>query len=148
MANDVFKINKPRFVHETFDDEIVLVDFESGNYFSLGKVGIEIVELIGKGKPKSMIIQELTARFDAQPDRIKREVDAYVKKLANEKIIVPDLRKSKSPASSQTKPPFFKKKQKFESPVLEKYTDMKELLMLDPIHEVDDTGWPSRKKAK
>jgi hypothetical protein len=27
-------------------------------------------------------------------------------------------------------------------PVLDKYTDMQELLLLDPIHEVDDAGWP------
>ena len=30
----------------------------------------------------------------------------------------------------------------FETPVLEKYTDMAELLLLDPIHDVDATGWP------
>lgn len=27
---------------------------------------------------------------------------------------------------------------------LTKYTDMQELLLLDPVHEVDDEGWPSR----
>ena len=30
----------------------------------------------------------------------------------------------------------------FEAPVLSKYTDMQELLLLDPIHDVDDMGWP------
>jgi hypothetical protein len=29
--------------------------------------------------------------------------------------------------------------------VLERYTDMQELLLLDPIHDVDQTGWPRRK---
>jgi len=28
---------------------------------------------------------------------------------------------------------------------LQKYTDMEELLQLDPIHEVDKFGWPSAK---
>jgi hypothetical protein len=26
--------------------------------------------------------------------------------------------------------------------VLQKYTDMADLLLLDPIHEVDEQGWP------
>jgi hypothetical protein len=34
----------------------------------------------------------------------------------------------------------------FVAPVLHKHTDMQDLLLLDPIHEVDETGWPSVKK--
>jgi hypothetical protein len=30
-------------------------------------------------------------------------------------------------------------------PLLRKYTDMRDLLLLDPIHDVDEQGWPVRK---
>ena len=30
----------------------------------------------------------------------------------------------------------------FEPPRLERYTDMKDYFLLDPIHEVDTAGWP------
>jgi hypothetical protein len=30
----------------------------------------------------------------------------------------------------------------FEPPLLEKFTDMEDLLLLDPVHEVDGRGWP------
>ena len=30
----------------------------------------------------------------------------------------------------------------FEAPRLERYTDMKDYFLLDPIHEVDTAGWP------
>ena len=33
-------------------------------------------------------------------------------------------------------------KTQFEFPIIEKFTDMQELLLLDPIHEVDEKGWP------
>jgi hypothetical protein len=33
----------------------------------------------------------------------------------------------------------------FEPPLLEKYTDMQDLVLLDPVHEVDSTGWPAPK---
>jgi hypothetical protein len=33
----------------------------------------------------------------------------------------------------------------WNAPVFEEYTDMWELIKLDPIHEVDEVGWPVRK---
>ena len=33
-----------------------------------------------------------------------------------------------------------------DRPVFVKYTDMEELLLADPIHEVDDRGWPLLRK--
>ena len=31
----------------------------------------------------------------------------------------------------------------FEKPVIEKFSDMQEMLLLDPIHEVSEMGWPN-----
>jgi len=36
-------------------------------------------------------------------------------------------------------------KEPFERPVLEKFTDVQELLALDPVHDVDGSGWPRPK---
>jgi hypothetical protein len=30
----------------------------------------------------------------------------------------------------------------FAEPALEKHTDMQDLILLDPVHEVDARGWP------
>ena len=35
--------------------------------------------------------------------------------------------------------------QVFSPPVVEKYTDMQDLVLLDPVHEVDERGWPHAK---
>ena len=31
--------------------------------------------------------------------------------------------------------------------MFERFTDMQDLLLLDPIHDVDETGWPVRADA-
>ena len=36
--------------------------------------------------------------------------------------------------------------QAFDAPRLERYTDMQDLVLLDPVHQVDDTGWPRTKE--
>jgi len=33
----------------------------------------------------------------------------------------------------------------FECPVLGKYTNMQEFLLVDPIHKIDYTDWPEEK---
>ena len=35
----------------------------------------------------------------------------------------------------------------FVPPTLEKYTDMQDLVLLDPVHEVDERGWPHAQAA-
>jgi len=35
----------------------------------------------------------------------------------------------------------------FDAPVLHSYTDMQDVLLLDPIHDVDETGWPSSRNV-
>ena len=31
---------------------------------------------------------------------------------------------------------------RYESPIVESFDDLETLLLIDPIHEVDDAGWP------
>jgi len=60
-----------------------------------------------------------------------------------ESLLVP-LASAPSPAS--TRKPSLLADAPFVLPVLERYTDMQELLLIDPIHDVDETGWPRRKE--
>lgn len=37
----------------------------------------------------------------------------------------------------------------FKAPVLQKFQDLKELILLDPVHEIqEDLGWPHPKTAR
>ena len=49
-----------------------------------------------------------------------------------------------SEESSAQLPPDFSWPMQFEPPMFERYEEMKNLLILDPIHEVDEQGWPAR----
>ena len=33
-------------------------------------------------------------------------------------------------------------------PVLNKYTDMQDLLLIDPIHDVEAHGWPAKREGE
>lgn len=131
-----FKINTPAVTHETFDQETVIVNLEKGYYYSLEKVGAKIWQEIEKGATSEQIVEVIQQIYNAPFFQIEEEVLSLIQKLQQEELILPSscyLKDFFLPVSSELS---------YTSPLLCKYSDMQDLLLLDPIHEVDATGWP------
>jgi hypothetical protein len=143
MLSEVsYRVNSPQVILETFADEVVIVNLESGNYYSIDKVGAEIWALLAEGASVPQIVSRVGRRYAAPEAEIDCTLRAWVEQLLSENLLVPAASAGapQPPTSAQAA-----EKLPFEPPVLQKYTDMQELLLLDPIHEVDDTGWPNIK---
>ncbi|HEY7267965.1 MAG TPA: PqqD family protein [Solirubrobacterales bacterium] len=122
---------------KVFDDEVVILDMKSGTYFSLRASGVDVWKLIEGHASATRITEALGERFDAPPEEIATAVDSLLDELAASALIVAD------PSLDQSSPsPGREEKAPFTAPQVERFTDMQELLLLDPIHEVDDAGWP------
>ncbi len=135
-----FAINSPHVIRETFDDdEVVIVNLNSGSYYSLEKVAAEIWHLLEKGNAFDEILADLALRYEGDGNEIEATVRQFFHELQQDDLIV-----SAEPREVTEKitPEVVAAKLPFKAPVLLKYTDMQELLLLDPIHEVDDSGWP------
>jgi hypothetical protein len=52
-----FRINTPGVIHETIDEEVVIIEFESGNYYSLDKAGAAIWGFIAGGATVGGIVE-------------------------------------------------------------------------------------------
>lgn len=140
-----FKANTPKIVHETIDGEVVIVNLEKGDYFSLVKAGADIWESITKGISRDSILEEMVQRYDGSRETIEKSINEFIEKLQQEELIIPNLTDELQNSNVPTIP-IPEKKLSFEPPALQKYTDMEQLLALDPIHEVDDAaGWPNAK---
>ena len=144
MSQSVFKVNSPKVIFEAFDDEVVLINLDNGNYYSMGESGLYIWRLIEQGAAISEILCWTAERFSESSSTIERAVNQFVQELLNEELIVldasvaPNKSIDPNPNGSMLAPGT----NNFRVPVLHKYTDMQDLLLLDPIHEVDEMGWP------
>ncbi|MGB0383506.1 MAG: PqqD family protein [Ardenticatenaceae bacterium] len=146
----LFRISSSQVIEETIDNEVMIVDLESGNYYSLDKVGADIWHLIKMNEEASVreLVVSCAERYEGSHVEIENGVSQLVTELQQEKLIVavqrngssaiPNGKMSAHDRSQSEKSPF-------EVPILHKYTDMQDLLLLDPIHEVDETGWPNPK---
>lgn len=143
MTSQHFRPNAPQVIHEVIDGEAVLVNLETGSYYSTDQVGADIWGMIEAGMAVSNIIDAIESKYASNRGEIESGVTYLVTQLQQEELIVagraqgPEDGASSPVASSEQA-----NKPRFEQPVLSKYTDMEDLLLLDPIHDVDETGWP------
>jgi len=141
-----YRINRPSVVYETFDDEIVIINLDSGNYYSLDGVGADIWGLIESGAAVSEIVEGVINRYEGSSvNDIENAVNQSMAELEKEGLIVPGKTQKEGNRKSsirQVKTGPSTEKLIFEKPVLHKYTDMQDFLLVDPIHEVDYTDWP------
>lgn len=128
-------------VHENFGDEIVVINLKSGVYYSLSKTGQFIWDLIQYNPTREEIIHEIKQSFDTDHSDIAEDIVEFLNELAGEELIKELDTDQKTTAVNKEERG---NKGRYEKPVLNKYTDQKELLLLDPIHEVDDLGWPEK----
>jgi hypothetical protein len=122
-----YSIDTNKVVSEIFNDEAVIVNLASGAYYSFKGSAITIWQLLGAGYSDEEIIGQFK---DAE------SINKFIAFLAQENLI--------STADTVVKETLTFDQQ-FTLPEYKKYDDMKDLLLLDPIHEVDQTGWPHKK---
>jgi hypothetical protein len=137
-----FHIKKPDVVHETIDGETVIVNLENGVYYSLRDSAVDIWNMIEGGANAEELLGMLLSRYEGSREDMQKAVVNLLVNLQQEGLV----RVSTTRATSDTgaSAPVSGPKTAFVQPRLEKYSDMQELLLLDPIHEVDQDGWPNK----
>lgn len=139
MSSRSFKIPGTAVVHEYLDDEIIIANLDSGIYYSARGLGIPIWELLVAGNTQDSTESLLMERYPSANKELKLSLMQFVEDVCKENLLVESPDGLPALALEQVHYP-----DEYEPPVLEKYDEMKDLLMLDPVHEVDDQGWPSR----
>jgi hypothetical protein len=70
------------------DDEAVLLDIESGAYFTLNPVGSRIWELCDGTRSAARIVSVICGEFDVAEDVATADVHEILDELQNEKLVV------------------------------------------------------------
>ncbi len=144
----VYRFNAPRMIHETVDTETVAIDSETGVYFSITGSGYLIVQALDRGAGAADLTAGLAGAFGMDPAVLRPRVDEFLTRLLAEELIVParEVASASAAADADASAGFaVPDGEAFAPPVLEKFTDMNDILLMDPIHEVSDSGWPHRR---
>lgn len=130
------RLNEPAVCHETIDGEVVVVDFDTGDYYSM----VGPAALIWAAVAKGASVAQVWARLGLRDCGARQRAADFIGELAAAGLIVATGEEvvggdeAEAPEAAD-----------FGAPVMQKFSDMQELLMADPLHDVDEFGWPSRR---
>jgi hypothetical protein len=127
-----YRINTPKIIHQVFDTEVVIVNLETGTYYSVRGSGIDLWQAIDAG----ISSENLGQQFNGTADPAK--IAGFIAELEREQLISSQIEASATNSST------LGVRKPFVEPLIEKFTDMREMLLIDPIHELDEGGWPKR----
>lgn len=136
---DRYRIASTAIVHELLGDEVIIANLDSGIYYSIRHSGAIIWQLVIAGYSLEAIEKQFSEKFpQVDSSFIRTELFQFVNSLVQEKLI-------KFTSETTIVSVDISWTNTFEKPFLSSYGDMRELLLLDPIHEVDEQGWPNAK---
>jgi len=122
------------------DDEVIAIDLQSGNYYSLRSTAAEIWLLFAQSASIEQITGHFSNAYGVDQETASVDLELFVLRLKEEGLI--EVADPQDAAIAFRKPP----SESYIAPELEVFTDVQDLLTIDPIHDVDEMGWPQRKK--
>jgi hypothetical protein len=134
------EINAETVVYETIEDETIVINMRTGTYYSLKDSASELWSQIEPGIDRPRLAAYALGRWDGGTDEIEAGVAELVDELLSEGLVV-ELAGQNGGAPAAV--PAASVRTPFAAPVLERFTDMQEFMLVDPLHDVDaDAGWP------
>jgi hypothetical protein len=127
---------------ETIDGETIIIHLGTGSYYSLQQAGADIWSAVTRAADEAQIVEEIVSRYDVERTEAEASVTALLGELQAESLVV----RSENGATYQAADSPGDRAA-FQTPKLEKHTDMQDIILLDPVHEVDDRGWPNASEA-
>jgi len=109
------------------DGDAVLVNLATGVYYSLDGAAGAAWEMIEKGRSVAAIAQLLSARYETTAEQALADVGNLVLRLLDENLIAQV--ETQPPAGAE---PVVEQRLPYRTPELAMYTDMADLLALDP----------------
>ncbi len=133
-----YKINKDFVVYEQVDAELTVINLEKGHYFIGKDSAIDIFLMLEDAKTVDDLLVQVQAIYSVQESVLRDEVTSLIEMWLTNDII------AESDESSAIKPNSSSELKPWTKPVFIAFDDMRDLLLLDPIHEteLDQQGWP------
>jgi hypothetical protein len=129
----------PPVVHETIDGEALIINLETGSYYTLDGAAAIAWEALEAGTSPSSLAELLADRLPVPADELARGIESLLAELITEGLVRATGGEAPADDGERGEP--------LEGLRLHRYDELQELLLIDPIHEVADAGWPRRSPA-
>ena len=131
-----YEIHASKIADETLDGETIIIHLETGWYYSLNDTATVIWANLKKGHSPRDIVDHFIAAYAIGTEEAETMVSSILSLLVKDELIREAGAMSAGPVS------YVSAETSFLKPSVEKYDDMREMLLPDLIHDFDQVGWP------
>lgn len=139
-----YQIATAGVAHDTIDHEVLLIHTGRGTYHSLRGSAAALFPALVQRASADYLAAGLVAAYEVELPEATRAVEAFLAELLAQGLVetatlAPGLAQANpAPAvhAESARAPF-------EPPAIETFTDLQDLLLADPIHDVSEGGWPA-----
>lgn len=125
---------------ERLDGEVIAIDFATGRYYSFEGPAADVVYFLSHAVPRAQWREALMGYYKMVPDINiwEQEINSFLEKLTEHDLIRPVSALTEAP----TVLPDDVARGVWSSPTFMVNDELVDLLVIDPIHESGDRGWP------
>lgn len=135
-ANICLRADRPDVIEETFDGEVTLVHLRTGIFYGMNATGSTLWRQIEQGRTPATVARVLADAYGVSRGTVEADIAPLIAELVADEVLVPAEAEADVPPPQANGP--------WSAPAAERYSDMADLLKLDPIHDLraDYAGWP------
>lgn len=135
--NSRFVLNGGSIAHERVDGEVIAIHMTEGHYFSMSGPAADVWSLLVDGYSAQEISTFLSGVFERVVEIT--DFEPFVSQLVAFQLIVPSQAQD---AAVGAELPNDYERRLWSQPLVEKFEDLEDLILLDPIHDTNRLGWP------
>jgi len=137
----MYQLNDEKMFYDMAEGQAIVIDFTTGIYYGTNALGSVVLDRVLAGNKKEMIVKALQELPDC-PSNIEELVDTFIADLQGNEIIVagPTNEGGAEPIDTLALEDGFEL-------TVEAYSEVQDLILADPVHDVDEEqGWPVMKE--
>lgn len=133
-------VNADKVLSEILDGEAVIIDLASGRYHAAAGVAATVWGGLICGHALDRIMGDVRRLHTGVPADAETAVQAFIDSVVAAGLAQPA---ANAGSTSDSRVPAGPEPTPWSEPVLESHDDLADLLLLDPVHDVTELGWPN-----
>lgn len=123
---------------ERLSGEVIAIQLATGHYYSMGGTSADIWSLLAQGSNLETIIQILSSSYSL-PVEAQIQIQHFLDNATAVGLLT--VVEGVTPTIEINLPDDYIRT-KWVEPKLQEYTDLQDLILVDPVHDTKATGWP------
>jgi hypothetical protein len=141
LPNQIYTIDASNVSWEQVGGEVIAIQLSTGRYYNMTETASATWLILSHGASLESLSIALRDLYKSESLDLSGLED-FVTKCIQSSLLVP---------STTSKLPRFEdfldlKLEEWSIPLLNEYTDLQDLILVDPIHDVQESGWPNLEK--